>query len=371
MLRLATFNVENLFDRPKIINMEDTSKSSKLLKAADLLQKELQKATYDKARIELLLTELKGYVTIRQDRGKFFVGRSRTKVKANGKDDWDGAIEFTRTSFGDKQRANTAKFIKSLNADVMCLIEVEGRQTLSDFMREFIQPKAQRLDRNMLIDSPIDPRGIDIAVAWKQAELGTIRSNVYDQRTIAGKVRSVWSRDCLEVELQLAGGKSLWVIANHFKSKFGGDTPDSIAKRTAQSERLAQILTTRYNLKKDLVAVMGDLNDTPDSTPIQPLYAVPKLFDAFDVANLPATDRWTYYYQRNPVAKRCTQIDYVFVSDALRKLVKNVEVVRTGMSAVAEGKIPGLSPMPGVTGWKDAASDHAAICVDVDGLDLP
>jgi hypothetical protein len=36
------------------------------------------------------------------------------------------------------------------------------------------------------------------------------------------------------------------------------------------------------------------------------------------------------------------------------------------MSAVAEGKIPGISPLPGITGWKTAASDHAAISVDLD-----
>ncbi|HMP01638.1 MAG TPA: endonuclease/exonuclease/phosphatase family protein [Gemmatales bacterium] len=371
MIRLATFNVENLFDRPKIINEEDTAKNSKLLKAADQLQKELAKTAYDHAAIEALLLELKGYVTIRVDRGKFFKGTSRTKVGASGKADWEGAIEFTRARFSEGQRQNTAQLIKSLAADVMCLIEVEGRQALLDFMREYIKPVAQRLDRNMLIDSPIDPRGIDVAVAWKRAELGHIRSNCYDRRLVNGKSLTVWSRDCLEVELLLASGQSLWILANHFKSKMGGDPPSARDKRLAQSQRLVEILTTRYNLAQDFVVVMGDLNDVPDSQPLAPLKALGGLHDVFDVAGTPADDRWTYYYGRAPVAQRRTQIDYILVSEALRSKVSNVQVHRRGMSAVAEGKIPGLEPFPGMNSWKNAASDHAAVTADLDGLSLP
>ncbi|MBL8891551.1 MAG: endonuclease/exonuclease/phosphatase family protein [Planctomycetaceae bacterium] len=371
MIRVATLNVENLFDRPKIINMNDTARASALLKQVDELQKELAKTNYDKPTIETLLAALRGFVTVRVDRGKFFKPRSTTKVAATGKADWDGAIEFTRATFGESQRQATADLIKSVNADVMCLVEVEGRQALSDFMVEYVKPVARRMERNLLIDSPIDPRGIDIAVAWKRADMGVIRSNVYDVRLVNGKTRTVWSRDCLEVELMLAGGQSLWVLGNHFKSKMGGDPPDSLEKRIAQGQRLTEILQTRYDLANDLVVVMGDLNDTPGSVPLSPLYNLAGLHDVFDLAAIPADERWTYYYGGAPVADRKTQIDYMFVSEALRPFVGNVKIHRRGMSAVADGKIPGITPLPGITSWKNAASDHAAISVELAGLDLP
>ncbi len=371
MIRVATFNVENLYDRPKIINMNDTARASALLKQVDELQKELAKTNYDKPTIETLLAALRGFVTIRVDRGKFFKPRSTTKVAANGRADWEGAIEFVRAKFGETQRESTAALIKSLKADIMCLVEVEGRQSLSDFMREYVNPVARRLERNMLIDSPIDPRGIDIAVAWKRAELGIIRSNAYDRRVVNGRSLTVWSRDCLEVELLLANGKSLWVLANHFKSKMGGDPPESLNKRIAQGNRLAEILTTRYDLDNDYVVVMGDLNDTPNSVPMAPLYNLTGLHDVFDLGGLPQDERWTYYYGAAPVAQRKTQIDYIFVSEALRSAVTNVEVSRRGMSAVADGKIPGITPLPGITSWRNAASDHAAISIELAGLDLP
>jgi endonuclease/exonuclease/phosphatase family metal-dependent hydrolase len=370
MIRVATFNVENLFDRPKIINLLDTAKSSQLLEAAGRLQKELGKVTYDKARIEELLDILKGYVTVRVDRGRFFAGQSKTKVAAKGRGDWEGAIEFTRARFSDEQRTNTAQVIRDIDADVMCLVEVESRQSLLAFMREYFKPAAKRLERNMLIDSPIDPRGIDIGIVWRGAELGVIRSNVYDRRMVNGKWLTVWSRDCLEVELQVGGGKSLWVLGNHFKSKLGGDPPEAREKRRAQAERLAEILRTRYDLKRDWVVVMGDLNDVPGSEALAPLYGVTGLHDVFDVAGMPVEERWTYYFERARAAERRTQIDYIFVSAALKGAVTNVRVHRRGMSAVAEGKIPGIKPYPGITSWRDAASDHAAISVDLEELSL-
>jgi endonuclease/exonuclease/phosphatase family metal-dependent hydrolase len=370
MLKVATFNVENLFDRPKIINLEDHKESSRLLKLADKLQQELKRATYRQSVIEELLTALKGFVSVRVDSGSFFKGQSRTKISAKAAGDWVGGIEFVRMRFDDKQRANTAEAIRRINADVMCMVEVEGRQVLTDFCTEFFEP-AERLSQNMLIDSPIDPRGIDIALAWRRAQLGRIRSNAYDVRVVDGRKKSVWSRDCLEIELGLADGKVLHCLCNHFKSKMGGDPPDAQQKRTAQSQRLAEILHERYDLRKDMVVVLGDLNDTPSSAPLAPLLGLGALKDVFDIAGTPKDQRWTYYYHRAKKAERKTQIDYVLVSEALAKRVSDVSVHREGMSAVAQGHVTGVTALAGVTDWSNAASDHAAIAVDFDGLELP
>ncbi|MBM3608570.1 MAG: hypothetical protein FJX29_08995 [Alphaproteobacteria bacterium] len=183
MLRVGTFNIENLFDRPAIINMEDSKKSSQLLKLADRLQVELNRKTYDKVKIRELLDELKGYVTIRVDTGRFFKTKTGGAVAAEGPQDWAGAMEFTREKFDSRQRKSTADAIKALKADILCLVEVKGRQALSDFNREFFSGQS-RYPFNMLIDSSNDPRGIDIALQWKDGNPGVLRSNAYDQAMI-------------------------------------------------------------------------------------------------------------------------------------------------------------------------------------------
>ncbi len=364
MLRLATYNVENLFDRPAILNLKDSQQTNVLLGKVSELQSLIDKPVYsdsDKAAIFSLYFELNRYIEIQEDVGKLFTrrGMALDRVSADGRGDWYGGIQFRRAQFGDQQRINTATMIKKVNADIQCLIEVEGNQALDDFNSKLM---ARRFQQHLSIDSPIDPRGIDIGLYLRKAKMGRIRTNAFDKKG----ARSIWSRDCLEVECLLPSGRSLFLLINHFKSKFGGDTPDALAKRKGQSERVLQILAERYDPKKDLYAVVGDLNDTPDSTAIAPLMGSPLVRDVMDVAQRSPDDRWTYYYGGNPKPKRMTQIDYVLVSPALAKLVKGVDIMRRGMTAVAEGKIPGITPYEEFAGFSTAASDHAAVVVDLD-----
>ncbi len=95
-LRIASFNVENLFGRSKVFNFRDQSDGDKVLEKIDEFQKLLKKSTYtanDKTKILTLYKEdLKPYIEVREDRGKLFErkGNAVTGVKAKGVDDWDG-----------------------------------------------------------------------------------------------------------------------------------------------------------------------------------------------------------------------------------------------------------------------------------------
>ncbi len=364
MIRLATFNVENLFDRPLILNLQDQQRSSDLMAKVVQLQKLIALPTYsaaDKTLILQLFGEVDQYIDIQEDVGKLFVrsGFTPTRVSASGAGSWYGGIIFKRARFADQQRTNTATMIKKINADIQCLIEVEGNQALDDFNSTLL---GRRFGQHLSIDSVNDPRGIDIGLYTKKPKLGRVRTNMFDKK---GR-KTVWSRDCLEVESVLESGVSLHVLINHFKSKFGGDTPESQAKRLGQSQRLLDIVGERYDPATDLYAIVGDLNDTPDSPAIAPLMQTNLFTDVMEVVGQPADDRWTYYYGGNPVAKRRTQIDYIFVSPKLAPLVRNVQILRRGMTAVAEGKIPGVTPYEDFASFRTAASDHAAVTVDLD-----
>ncbi len=94
-LRIASFNVENLFGRSKVFNFRDQSDGDKVLEKIDEFQKLLKKSTYmanDKTKILALYKDLKTYIEVREDRGKLFErkGNAVTGVKAKGVDDWDG-----------------------------------------------------------------------------------------------------------------------------------------------------------------------------------------------------------------------------------------------------------------------------------------
>lgn len=346
--RIGTFNVQNLFERAKIFNISNTNVVSRNLDDLATLQKELRKNTYDKAKILRLINRLSRFIKINETRGRLLGRRGGQRaVVANGRRDWDGFIEFKRSKFNNVTQKNIAKVIRTVNADVLGVVEAEDRLVLKRFDSDRLGNRDY--DFNMLIDGN-DQRGIDVGL-YSRFPVGGVWTHIFDP---VGQP-PVFSRDCLEVELLLPNGESLWVLVNHFKSKFGGDTPASQSRRKAQADRVAEILRNDYDLRRDLVCVVGDFNDTPNSAPLRDLLRMQRLHDvlAMEFPNSPG-NRWTYRYRNNN-----QQIDYVLVSDPLRDAFQQASVERRGMFTNGV-----TTPFSTVTSWRNAASDHAAVWAD-------
>jgi hypothetical protein len=125
------------------------------------------------------------------------------------KDGWD-ANKVYFTILDDVEKKITGKLIRSLAAEVIALQEVESLDTLRRFRGDYLGgPKAYPY--SILIDGN-DPRLIDVAVLSAHP-IVRVRSNQYLR---SGKAY-LFSRDCLEVELEV-GGKPLYLFVNHFKS---------------------------------------------------------------------------------------------------------------------------------------------------------
>jgi hypothetical protein len=71
MIRIASFNVENLFARPKVFDLSDWNTSEPVLKAYEKVSALLQKAKYsatDKKQIRDLLLTLEIYTVDKKQR---------------------------------------------------------------------------------------------------------------------------------------------------------------------------------------------------------------------------------------------------------------------------------------------------------------
>lgn len=348
-LRIATFNAENLFDRAKVFDL-DWDKGGPILANVAALQAELRKVTFDKTRIRELLNALKGYAKIVEVRGKW--------AKAKGAKDFQGWVELTRSTVTEAAQANTARVLAAVNADIVCLVEIEDRIVLSRFHNQILAPKHLRprnlkpYSYNILIDGN-DTRGIDVAV-MSRYPLGAIRTHIHDRQD--GQL--IFSRDCLEVEVLLPTGQSCWVLANHFKSQGYNDKsdPGGRKRRRAQAERVAEILQGR-DLQNGLVIVAGDLNDTPDSTALVPLTSHPGLFNMNE--QLPSSDRWTYHF-----SGKNQQLDYLLVSLPLKAALQKVEIERRGIFKVEQYSRGAVHPFPTVKSDRDSASDHGAVVAE-------
>jgi endonuclease/exonuclease/phosphatase family metal-dependent hydrolase len=350
-MRIASFNTENLFSRARALNIRRTETIKKWLEKIGELQDLLNKDSYDKPAIFKLYQEVKSYIDVSEARGKLFKyrGRKVVGVRANGRNDWDGSIQFVREDMSEMARSTTARVIREMKPDIACLVEVEDRLTLERFYSSLVKTNTLQLPFNMCIDGR-DQRGIDVGVLSRYP-IKQIETHIYDKEKPSSR-SFIFARDCLEITLQLSKTKDLVLLCNHFTSKLNGGGAD---RRLAQAKQVAKILG-KYDLKKEYVVVAGDLNDVPDSASLQPLLALPDLHDVLSLQFGNDTDqRWTYFY------KKKEQIDYILVSDALRKKFKQAGVERRGIFDIEKISNGTIKRFAEIKDYKDEASDHGGV----------
>jgi endonuclease/exonuclease/phosphatase family metal-dependent hydrolase len=266
----------------------------------------------------------------------------------------------------EEEKRLTAEVIKALDADVLALQEVENLEVLKRFRSERL--KGLDYTYAMLIDGN-DPRHIDVAVLSRYPIVAA-RSH---QHLRAGK-SFVFSRDCLEVDLDV-GGKPLTLFVNHFKSMLDKGDPkngrkNTRAKRLLQAKTVRDLIQNRFgnSLGNHPWAVLGDLNDYRD--PGQGTTSgILDLTDWTEVENvvdrLPPAERWTHFYdaaKANETAYR--QIDYILLSKSLAGATTAQPIIeRRGLSPKATQATQ--KRFKGVTA-KTVASDHCAVAIDVE-----
>ena len=362
-MKLSTFNLENLFSRPEVMNRGKWSAGREILTDIQRLNSLLSKPTYSestKTKIELILDKYEfgnrnirkrpfNINMVRQKLYKVPQGTSKVKIVVSGRESWIGWIELTREEIDPNATSFTGRVIQEVNADIMCTIEVEDRLSLSRFNDQILGAGYQcNYPFNLCIDGN-DKRGIDVGI-FSRYPIRNMRSHIFDEDDKG----TIFSRDCAEYEVELPNEKKLWLLVNHYKSKGYGSYTSSNAKRRRQAVRTADIYR-EARLRSDFVAVLGDLNDIPDSDPLSPLLVDT---DLKDVSNHP---KWEGAIGTYGTGKsKSSKIDYILLSPALWQLVKDVGIERRGIYA------PSLKIMWEGVSKTTAASDHGAVWVDLD-----
>lgn len=341
-IRIATFNCENLFSRPKIFSARK-NRSNLLLKKVAELSDELKKKVFNQAAIKTLKKELSGYATVNDIRGKH--------KSAKGVDDWLGWVKLTRKKPDDIAVKNIARVLADLDAHIICLVEIENRPLLQQFHNDilyktFLKPKKRSGYKYVRLIDGNDRRGIDVAVMSK-LPINWLKSHIHETTKYNGKETNLYSRDCLEVDIQVTTAKPLRLLVNHFKSMgySPSNDPQSNRRRKGQAKAVAK-LASSLNLKKDYVVVAGDLNSDPASDSLKPLLSKTGLYNSN--LELPQNERGTYRTGKK-------QLDYLIVSDALKKKLTGVRIERQGIYSKKKPHYPT------VKNRKTEASDHGAV----------
>jgi endonuclease/exonuclease/phosphatase family metal-dependent hydrolase len=368
-MRIASFNVENLFSRARAMNLDSLSEGKPILSDYNLLTNLLLKTEYtpaDKSSILKLLDRLNlskddesKYVMLRQNRGRL-IERSQTdepEIVANGRGEWIGWLELKTEAVNEIATQMTARVIKDVNADILAVVEAEDRIALTHFNQQLLKPMNAEYSEIMLIDGN-DERGIDVGLLAKSGiQIGSVVSHINDRQDDL----PIFSRDCPEYTVRINASTSILVLINHFKSKGYGNASASNARRKAQAQRVREIYDQRRAEGIDLIAVIGDLNDVPDSDPLKPLLSNGS--EMKDISTHPTfvSDGRVGTYKNGNAS---TKIDYLLLSPVLFNLVQAGGIFRKGVWGGVNGTL--FPHYEEITKPIHAASDHAAIWADIE-----
>jgi endonuclease/exonuclease/phosphatase family metal-dependent hydrolase len=387
-MRLAAFNVENLFDRARVFNDDaPPSAHQPVLDAHAELNTLFEKDVYtpaDKARMLELIAllgmlrsdegsaddaPLGGFTRIRRIREQL-IRRPRDanlprEIVADGRGDWVGWCELKTEPVDEQAMLNTARVIADLAPDVLAVVEAESRPVLRKF-HEMLSARLnipQHFAHIMVIDGN-DDRGIDVGLGTAAGfPIGAVTSQV--DRLIPGKTETVYSRDCPDYTVTTPSGAVLHILPNHFKSKFGGNDDTSKDKRLAQANATADIYRALRAAGQDNVVILGDLNDTPDSAELASLLTGT---DLKDVSTHPAFTEFQYRADTGgrgigtfDTGRDSLKIDYILLSPALFASVTLGGIFRKGAWTASDR----WDMYPTLTRKVHAASDHHAIWCDI------
>jgi endonuclease/exonuclease/phosphatase family metal-dependent hydrolase len=378
-VRVATFNVENLFSRPS-------------------------------------------FVTPRRPED-FVIGT----VNFAGDRNAELAKQIHEASTSDVKCQLTARALVATGADIIALQEVDNRAALEAFYEGFVKPLIQpiaareiitwirlnkgasdqqirnerrRIERRHYFDHRVliegnDGRGIDVALiarhpitrvtshahkTFDQLGIWSDDLNGYEDFFDGEKRRvrpldRVFKRDCLEVDLEVDGAP-LTVFVCHFKS-MSPSRAATRAMREAEARAVRKIVEQRFhNAPHAAWIICGDLNDYTEIDG-DPQFVdldgrtvragIGPLLDpdfATDVA-LRITDpkdRWTQYY---PKEDSYTRLDYLLLSPALAAANPAVapEILRAGQPERASRY---MGARYGGIGWsRPKASDHCPVTISL------
>ncbi len=380
VVKIASFNVENLFARPKVFKTAKWSEGEPILKAYADVNALFAKASYsaaDKRKIRDLLVKLDIYFVndqgavrrretqspkwalLRANRGKFDrqpEDRIQSmEIVANGRSDWIGWVELAKEPTDETGTRLTAKVIHDVDADIIAIVEAEDRPSLVRFNEELL---GGRYRHAMLVDGN-DERGIDVGLmTGPNFEIESIRSNVDAEDGVG----TIFSRDCPEYRVRTPSGATVYVLVNHFKSKSGGGGQKR-QRQAAEVRRFADRLIAQNHH----VVILGDFNEGPptgssQAVNLNPLYANSSpLVDCYSLATFSVGGRPGTFDS----CGLSNRFDYMFISQSLQPFFQRGGLFRKGLWGSRKTRPTDWDTYPDITKSTEQASDHAAVFIDL------
>lgn len=315
----------------------------------------------------------------------------------------------------DDMRQLTALAIADMDADILCLQEVDSIEALKAFEYGYLFRMIGEGYRQKYLMEGNDSRGIDVALMMRDTTRSGLPIELVDIRSHARLTYAdldlftpelaaldykpqdrIFKRDCLEADLSI-GGVRFTLCVVHFKSMNGGRNgvdgrSASAPVRHAEARAVRAIVSRRFGTSPSSranYAICGDMNDyserlqvTGDKRSGFRFTHLPEPGSVADILSAggfaenvvgrrPPDDRWTHFHQRGPDERHLSQLDYIWLSPHLAGLNRNAvpEIIRAGQpyrTIFPPGQAVERYPR---VGWdRPKSSDHCPVVIELEML---
>ena len=231
----------------------------------------------------------------------------------------------------EETMAAVAQTIRSIDVDFLALQEIENQGVLVDFNHHFLG----NLDYRHQWVNQRSGKTTAINLAFlSRLPVRDVTVYAFDRFTLPGAQRD-WTfvRDLVRVSLEPKPGLTVTVFMLHFKAQSkaqsGSSDPRSAKWRLAEARQVrAKVAALLKSDPAAYVAVIGDVNDVPESPTYRALTRLEDGVELIDVhATLPRADRKTMLRQSgDQLVDPKHPIDYIFASPGLAKTLVSKSV---------------------------------------------
>ncbi|MCF8716385.1 endonuclease/exonuclease/phosphatase family protein [Joostella atrarenae] len=372
MMKIAFFNIENLYQRDTSLIVDSLNRSLKLWmeEFEALLRKDNHMDTdYDRLRelsflIGFQKVASEPYVILRKRKGTLYIRKRGNTLdyKANTLTDWNGWIKMGTRPVSKTSITNKARVITDCNPDILLLQELEDRTALMEFNDQYLSGTEKHIYHHCSLLAGNDYRGREMGVLSKKYySIEAVRS--YNYKT-DGLV--MFDQDFQQYQIRLPTGEELYVLMAQLQFP-KGDKNWEEKRRKQQVACIANVYKALQEKGKKYIAIVGTFYVPSYATILAPIF---RQTDARDISKHPDfkveldKGRDRSYYRLGAYAKgiNIKQEDYLTLSPALFNRVKACGLNRKGMWPKNRSQWKVYNSIKADT---DAASNHPLIWIEL------
>ncbi|WP_430905720.1 hypothetical protein [Maribacter sp. 2-571] len=365
-MKIATFNIQNLFHRDKSLLDNPKSKSiTDWIQELDTLMRKSGKTISEQERIRELSfllgfekTKPLPYAVLRRKAGLLYLKgiHHSTETRAGHLTNWNGWIELQTKPIPPSATDNKARVIANVNADILLLQEVEDRASLEDFNQKVL-PKfdCKPYDHSLVIQCN-DMKGLEIAILLRGGyTLQTIKTHL-----IGGY--SDLFQNLIEYEISTPTSEKIYVLATYL-ARQTDDIKIADTIRKSQVENIARIYKGLVAQGKTNVIIAGTFNTPSYCDSLAPLFQntdakdITKHF-SFEVVTDEGEDATYFRLGAYRMGVNIKQKDYLLFSPVLFEQMQDSGLNR---KAMWPNKKPQWSTYKEVTSRYNSASEHPLV----------